>query len=226
MAKTHKPVALIVGVGPGLGAALARRFAGEGMDVAMAARQGDKLASLAKETGGRAYGCDATVESAVDDLFAAVERDLGRPDLVVFNASGYNRKPVTELSVGEVEATWRTSCLGGFLVGRAAARAMLPTGSGTILLTGATASLRGSAQFAAFAMGKFGLRALAQSMARELGPKGIHVAHVVIDGGIGESAEGTRLAPGAIAEAYWQMHRQAKSAWTQELDLRPWAEKF
>ena len=226
MAKTDKPVALIVGVGPGLGGALARRFTGEGMAVALAARQGDKLASLAKETGGRAYGCDATVETAVGDLFAAVVRDLGRPQLVVFNAGGYARKPVTELSVGEVETCWRNCCLGGFLVGRAAARAMLPAGSGTILLTGATAALRGSAQFAAFAMGKFGLRALAQSMARELGPQGIHVAHIVIDGGIGESVEGTRLAPGAIAEAYWQLHRRTKSAWTQELDLRPWAEKF
>ena len=221
-----KPVALIVGVGPGLGAALARRFAGEGMAVAMAARQPDKLASLAKETGGRAYGCDASIEASVSDLFAAVERDLGRPRLAVFNAGGYTRKPVAELSLSEVETCWRNCCLGGFLVGRAAAHAMLSAGSGTILLTGATAALRGSAQFAAFAMGKFALRALAQSMARELGPQGIHVAHIVIDGAIGESTEGTRLAPSAIAEAYWQLHRQAKSAWTQELDLRPWAEKF
>ncbi len=225
MAK-RKPVALVVGVGPGLGAALARRFAGEGLAVAIAARQGEKLAGLAKETGGRAYGCDATMESAVGDLFAAIERDLGRPELVVFNASGFSRKPVIELSPGEVEAAWRNSCLGGFLIGRAAARAMLPAGRGTILFTGATAALRGSAQFAAFAMGKFGLRALAQSMARELGPQGIHVAHIVIDGGIGESAAADRLAPSAIAEAYWQLHRQARSAWTQELDLRPWAEKF
>ncbi len=226
MAKTSKPVALVVGVGPGLGAALARRFAGEGMAVVLAARRADRLAELAKETGGRAYGCDASVETAVDDLFAAVERDLGRPRLVVFNAGGYTRKPVAELSVSEVEACWRNCCLGGFLVGRAAARAMSPDGAGTILLTGATAALRGGAQFAAFAMGKFGLRALAQSMARELGPKGIHVAHIVIDGGIGETADAARLAPAAIAEAYWQLHRQAKSAWTQELDLRPWVEKF
>jgi NAD(P)-dependent dehydrogenase (short-subunit alcohol dehydrogenase family) len=196
------------------------------MALAMAARQPDKLAGLAKETGGRAYGCDASVETAVGDLFAAVGRDLGAPHLVVFNASGFSRKPVSELSVGEVEAAWRNACLGGFIVGRAAARAMLPAGSGTILFTGATAALRGSANFAAFAMGKFGLRALAQSMARELGPQGIHVAHIVIDGGIGESAKSDRLAPSAIAEAYWQLHRQAKSAWTQELDLRPWAEKF
>ncbi len=226
MAKSDKPVALVVGVGPGLGAALARRFASEGMAVAMAARKADKLANLVKETGGKAYGCDATVETAVDDLFAAVERDLGRPQLVVFNAGGYVRKPIAELSVSDVENTWRNNCLGGFLVGRAAARAMLPASGGTIIFTGATAAMRGGVNFAAFAMGKFGLRALAQSMARELGPKGIHVAHTIIDGQIGENAEGTKLAPAAIADAYWQLHRQAKSAWTQELDLRPSAEKF
>jgi len=226
MAKTSKPVALVVGVGPGLGAALARRLAREGMAVAIASRRGDRLASLAKETGARAYGCDATVETAVDDLFSAVERDLGLPNLVVFNAGGFTRKAVTELSVGDVETCWRNCSLGGLLVTRAAARAMLPGRSGTILLTGATAALRGSAQFAAFAMGKFGLRALAQSLARELGPQGIHVAHVIIDGSIGENAEETRLAPSAIADGYWHLHSQAKSAWTQELDLRPWAEKF
>jgi NAD(P)-dependent dehydrogenase (short-subunit alcohol dehydrogenase family) len=166
------------------------------------------------------------VETAVGDLFAAVERDLGRPSLVVFNAGGYVRKPIAELSVSDVENTWRNNCLGGFLAGRAAARTMLPAGSGTIIFTGATAAMRGGVNFAAFAMGKFGLRALAQSMARELGPKGIHVAHTIIDGQIGDNAEGSKLAPTAIAEAYWQLHRQAKSAWTQELDLRPWAEKF
>jgi NAD(P)-dependent dehydrogenase (short-subunit alcohol dehydrogenase family) len=226
MARSSKPVAIVVGVGPGLGAALVRRFANEGMAVALAARQGDRLASLAKETGGKAYGCDATVETAVGDLFAAIERDLGHPELVVFNAGGYVRKPIAELSVADVENTWRSNCLGGFLVGRAAAQAMLPAGSGTIIFTGATAAMRGGVNFAAFAMGKFGLRALAQSMARELGPKGIHVAHTIIDGGIGENTEATKLAPAAIVDAYWHLHRQAKSAWTQELDLRPWAEKF
>lgn len=226
VARTSKHVAVVVGVGPGLGAALVRRFAKEGMDVAMAARQADRLASLAKETGARAYRCDATVETAVGDLFAAVERDFGRPQLVVFNAGGFVRKPIAELSVNDMEHAWRSNCLGGFLVGRAAAQAMLRQGSGTIIFTGATAAMRGGANFAAFAMGKFGLRALAQSMARELGPKGIHVAHTIIDGGIGENAEETKLAPSAIAEAYWHLHGQAKSAWTQELDLRPWAEKF
>ena len=227
MAKSErKPAALVVGVGPGLGAALARRFSHEGMAVAIAARRVDKLSDLAKETGGRAYACDATSEISVDDLFAAVERDLGLPRLVVFNASAFTRKPVVELTPAEIESAWRASCLGGFLVGRAAARAMLPKGPGTILLTGATASLRGSANFAAFAIGKFGLRALAQSMARELGPQGIHVAHVIVDGGIGENAEESRLAPDAIAGSYWHLHSQPKSAWTLELDLRPWVEKF
>jgi NAD(P)-dependent dehydrogenase (short-subunit alcohol dehydrogenase family) len=226
MAKSSKPVALVIGVGPGLGAALARRFASEGMAVALAARRAEKLAELAKEIGGRSYGCDATREAAVDELFAGAARDLGSPQLVVFNAGGYIRKPIAELSVADLEGTWRNCCLGGFLVGRAAARAMLPDGAGTILFTGATAAVRGSAQFAAFAVGKFGLRALAQSMARELGPRGIHVAHIVIDGGIGEAQDASRLSPTAIADAYWHLHRQARSAWTQELDLRPWSEKF
>jgi NAD(P)-dependent dehydrogenase (short-subunit alcohol dehydrogenase family) len=226
MASTNKAVALVIGVGPGLGAALARRFAREKMSVALAARRVDKLKDFARETGGRAYACDATSEISVDDLFTAVERDLGVPRLVVFNAGGFVRKPVVELGADELEACWRACCLGGFLVGRAAARAMLPKGPGTILFTGATAALRGSANFAAFAIGKFGLRALAQSMARELGPQGIHVGHVIIDGAIGGNAEESRLSPDAIAENYWLLHQQPKSAWTLELDLRPWVEKF
>ena len=226
MADTRKDVALVVGVGPGLGAALARRFAAEKMVVALGARRVDKLKDLARQTGGRAYACDSTSEISVDDLFTAVERDLGIPRLVVFNAGGFVRKPIAELGAGELEACWRACCLGGFLVGRAAARAMLPEGPGTILFTGATAALRGSANFAAFAIGKFGLRALAQSMARELGPQGIHVGHVIIDGSIGEDSGESRLSPDAIAENYWLLHRQPKSAWTLELDLRPWVEKF
>ena len=226
MAKPAKPLALIVGVGPGLGAALGRRFAGGGMNVAVAARRKEKLEALAKEIAGQAYACDGTREADVDGLFAAATKAGGPPRLVVFNAGGYVAKPIAELTAAEVEACWRNTCLGGFLVGRAAARAMLPEGQGTILLTGATASLRGSARFAAFAMGKFGLRALAQSMARELGPRGIHVAHTIIDGGIGEAADESRLAPAALAEAYWQLHAQAKSAWTLEMDFRPWVEKF
>ncbi|MGH8316281.1 MAG: SDR family oxidoreductase, partial [Steroidobacterales bacterium] len=196
-------------------------------------RQGDRLASLAKETGDKAYGCDATVETAVGDLFAAVERDLGRPELVVFNAGGYVRKPIVELSVGDVENTWRSNCLGGFLVGRAAAQAMLPAGSGTIIFTGATAAMRGGANFAAFAMGKFGLRGLAQSMARELAPQGIHVAHFVIDGAIRNPGRtepagnpDSMLDPDSIAANYLHVLMQPRSAWTWEVELRPWVERF
>lgn len=226
MAEAKKPLAVIVGVGPGLGAALARRFAAGGMTVALASRRKEKLEALAREVGGSAHACDATKEAQVEVLFAEAAKQAGAPRLVVFNAGGYVAKPVAELSAADVEACWRNTCFGGFLVGRAAAKAMLAAGGGTILLTGATASLRGSARFAAFAMGKFGLRALAQSMARELGPKGIHVAHTIIDGGIGEADDDSRLRPEAIAEAYWHLHSQAKSAWTLELDLRPWMEKF
>ena len=226
MAEAKKPLAVIVGVGPGLGAALARRFSAGGMTVALASRRKDKLDALAREVGGSAHACDATKESEVEALFAEAAKRAGPPRLVVFNAGGYVAKPVAELSAADVESCWRNTCFGGFLVGRAAAKAMLPAGQGTILLTGATASLRGSARFAAFAMGKFGLRALAQSMARELGPKGIHVAHTIIDGGIGEADDDSRLRPDAIADAYWHLHGQARSAWTLELDLRPWMEKF
>jgi NAD(P)-dependent dehydrogenase (short-subunit alcohol dehydrogenase family) len=226
MAKPAKPLALIVGVGPGLGAALARRFAAGGMTVAVVARRKEKLEALASEIAGQAYACDGTKEPDVEALFEAATKAGGPPRLVVFNAGGYVAKPVAELTAAEVEACWRNTCLGGFLVGRAAARAMLPEGQGTIIFTGATASLRGSARFAAFAMGKFGLRALAQSMARELGPRGIHVAHTIIDGGIGEAGDESRLSPAALADAYWHLHSQAKSAWTLEMDFRPWVEKF
>lgn len=220
------PCALVVGVGPGLGAALARRFAQGGQAVAIAARRPERLSALAAEIGGRAYGCDVGVESAVEALFQQVDSELGPPSLVVFNAGAFLRQPLVETTAAEFERCWRASCYGGFLVGRAAARAMLPTGRGTILFTGATAALRGGAQFAAFAAGKFGLCALAQSMARELGPQGIHVAHVIIDGQIGEASGDAKLHPDAIADAYWRLHQQPRSAWTQELDLRPWAESF
>lgn len=228
--------ALVVGVGPGLGAALARRFAEGGMDLAIAARRPERLAALAGETGARAYACDVADESSVEKLFEQVVAELGVPALVAFNAGAYARGPVVEASAAEFERCWRISCMGGFLVGRAAARAMLPRGNGTILFTGATAALRGGANFVNLAVGKFGLRALAQSMARELGPKGLHVAHVIIDGliedatreGRGPGAHGADalLHPDAIAESYWQLHLQPRSAWTQELDLRPWVEKF
>ena len=230
-----KDVALIVGVGPGLGAALARRFAQGGLAVAVAARRVDALSELAREIGGRAYACDATEEDSVSQLFAAVERDLGRPTVVVYNAGAFSPGSVLEINAADFERCWRALCLGGFLVGQCAARGMVEAGRGTILLTGATASLRGGARFANLAVGKFGLRALAQSMARELGPKGVHVAHIVIDGQIRSEryaelekqrpADGL-LDPDAIAEAYWHLHMQARSAWTLEIDLRPWVEKF
>ncbi len=230
------PCALVVGAGPGLGAALARRFARGGMKVAVAARRPERLAALAEEIGGRAYPCDVADEASVTALLERVGGDLGVPALAAFNAGAYARGPVLDTSAAEFERCWRISCLGGFLVGRAAARAMLPRGRGTILFTGATAALRGGANFVNLAVGKFGLRALAQSMARELGPQGLHVAHVIIDGLIedptreGRGADAQRpdamLHPDAIAEAYWQLHLQPRSAWTQELDLRPWVEKF
>ncbi len=244
MEKRHE-VALIVGAGPGLGFALARRFARAEMNVALAARHADKLQAMAAECCGiahsaRAYACDATLESDVDALMRQVAAELGEPHLVVYNAGAFAPGSIVETSVEEFERCWRVGCLGGFLVGRAAARVMAARAAaggagGTILFTGATASLRGSAGFHNLAVGKFGLRALAQSMARELQPKGIHVAHVVIDGRIrsriaeehgDRDTADTMLDPDAIAETYHQLHHQPRSAWTQEVDLRPWVEKF
>lgn len=228
-AKEH---AIIIGVGPGLGAALVERCAREGLAVTAGARNVDRLRRLLDERGlkdAAAITCDVTDAAGVADLFQAATEAGGAPSLVVFNASGYARGSILELTASQVEAAWRVGCLGGFHVGQEAAKAMAPQGRGTILFTGATASLRGSANFAPFAIAKFGLRALSQSMARECGPKGIHVAHVLIDGQIGSpiGAEGdARLQPAAIADAYWHLHRQPRSAWTQELDLRPWTEKF
>ncbi len=230
-----KTVALVVGVGPGLGSALARRFAQAGMAVAVARRNPDKLDGLTKEIDGRAYTCDVTNPASVEAMFEAVDRDLGAPGLVAFNAGAYQRGGILEIAPEDFERCWRIGCLGGFLVGQAAARRMVAAGEGTILFTGATAALRGSAGFMNLAVPKFGLRALAQSMARELGPKGIHVAHVIIDGQIAgdrpgyrpdERGEDSVLDPNAIAEAYYQIHLQPRSAWTQEMDLRPWVEKF
>lgn len=234
--------AIVVGTGPGLGTALARRFAQDGMNVAMAARNTDKLADLVAELAGRAraYACDAADEQAVTQLFADVVRDFSAPRLVVFNAGAFVRKGILDTTAEEFERCWRTACLGGFLAGREAVRVMLAaqTGGkhrGTVIFTGATASLRGGAMFHNLAVGKFGLRALAQSMAREFQPQGIHIAHVIIDGQIAgerpghsaaERGEDAVLAPNAIAESYYQLHLQPPSAWTLELDLRPYVEKF
>jgi NAD(P)-dependent dehydrogenase (short-subunit alcohol dehydrogenase family) len=227
--------ALIVGAGPGLGASLARLFAGDGMAVALAARKADTVEALAKEIGGKAYACDATEEDQVEALFEAVGKDLGTPDLVVYNAGTFSIMSVLETEADHFEQSWKINCLGGFFVGRAAAAAMKARGSGTIIFTGATASLRGGARFHNLAVGKFGLRALAQSMARELGPENIHVAHVIIDGVIDtergramvkDAGPEGLLAPDAIAANYLHLHRQGRSAWTHELDVRPWAERF
>jgi NAD(P)-dependent dehydrogenase (short-subunit alcohol dehydrogenase family) len=227
-------IALVVGTGSGLSASLARLFAKNGMKVALASRKPQKLEALAREIGARHYACDASSRSDVPALFKSVTADLGAPDLVVYNPSYRTRGPLIELDPVEVEKALMVTCYGGFLVGQAAARQMLERGHGSILFTGASASVKGYAQSAPFAMGKFGLRGLAQSMARELQPKNIHVAHFVIDGGIRQQDDPRSpqrgndgmLEPDAIAETYLHIHRQHRSAWTWEVELRPWAETF
>jgi NAD(P)-dependent dehydrogenase (short-subunit alcohol dehydrogenase family) len=233
----QKGTAIVVGVGPGLGAALVRAFSKEGYTVVAAARSASALPGLdAGKDAGRVLpiDCDATEQADVERVFDAAAA-LGPPEIAVFNAGAFVRGSILETEPAEFERCWRVGCLAGFLVGRAAARRMVERGAGTILLTGATASLRGGAGFVNLASPKFGLRAVAQSMARELGPKGIHVAHVVIDGQIhseryahllGERGPDSLLDPDAIAAAYLALHRQHRSAWTHELDLRPWSEKF
>ena len=228
--------AIIVGSGPGLSAALGRLFSKEGMKVALAARDTKKLDALAKEINGRAYACDAAVPKEVDALFEAVSRDLGVPGVVVYNASARARGALVDLDPAEVQKTILVTCYGGFLVGQAAAKRMLAAGRGTILFTGASASIKGFANSSAFAMGKMGLSGLVQSMARELQPKNIHVAQVVIDGGIADATRGGErltargadgfLDPDAIAQTYLHLHRQQRSSWASYIELRPWAEKF
>jgi NAD(P)-dependent dehydrogenase (short-subunit alcohol dehydrogenase family) len=232
MSQTYRS-ALIVGAGAGLSASLARAFAAAGMTVALAARSIDDLAALAKETGAKTYPCDASDRAQVNKLFAALDTAKATPDVVVYNSSYRTRGPFTELDAVEVEKSIRVSAYGGFLVGQAAAKRMLPNGHGAILFTGASASVKGYAQSAPFAMGKFALRGLAQSMARELAPLGIHVAHFVIDGGIASARRpmpadkpDSLLDPDAIAQSYMAVLAQPRSAWTQELELRPWVEKF
>jgi len=229
---TYK-TALIVGAGEGLSASLARVFAREKIRVALAARKVEKLGALCHETGARAYPCDATNAEEVERLFGLVERELGTPDLVVYNASGRSRGPFVDLVPAEVAQAIAVSAFGGFLVAQQAAQRMLPNRHGAILFTGASASVKGYAQSAPFAMGKFALRGLAQSMARELSPQGIHVAHFVIDGGIRSAARqepedrpDSTLDPDAIALSYWNVLQQPRSAWSWEVELRPWVEKF
>jgi NAD(P)-dependent dehydrogenase (short-subunit alcohol dehydrogenase family) len=225
--------ALIVGAGEGLSASLARLLSREGIKVALAARKIEKLGALCTETGAKAFACDATNAEEVERLFGLVEREIGAPDLVVYNASGRARGAFTDLVPADVAQAIAVSAFGGFLVAQQAVQRMLPNRHGAILFTGASASVKGYAQSAPFAMGKFALRGLAQSMARELSPQGIHIAHFVIDGGIRSSMRtepadkpDSMLDPDAIALSYWNVLQQPRSAWTWELELRPWVEKF
>jgi len=236
--------ALVIGAGDALGSAIARRAARGGLAVAAARRNGASLAPLIDEItvfGGiaRGFGCDARDEDAVIALFDTVEAEMGPLECVVFNVGANVNFPVTETTARVYRKVWEMAAFAGFLTGREAARRMAPRGCGTVIFTGATASLRGGKGFSAFSGAKFALRALAQSMARELGPAGIHVAHTIIDGAIDTAwiaenfpdhyalkAEDGILNPDSIAEAYWQLHCQPRDAWTHELDLRPWMESW
>lgn len=226
--------ALVVGAGSGLSASLARQLAAAGLRVALAARRVDKLATLAAETGAVTAACDAAEPAQVEAMFEAVEQQLGgAPEVVVYNPSARSRGPLVDLTAGDVAQALAVTAFGGFLVAQAAARRMLPHGKGAILFTGASASIKGYARSAPFAMGKFALRGLAQSIARELAPQGIHVAHFVIDGAIrnpGTSeppdAPDSMLDPEAIARSYLHVLGQHRSAWTWEVELRPWVERF
>jgi NAD(P)-dependent dehydrogenase (short-subunit alcohol dehydrogenase family) len=225
--------ALIVGAGSGLSASLARALAREGIKVALAARSTGDLDALVKETGARAFACDAAERGEVEKLFADVDASVGTPDIVIYNASFRTRGPFVELDPLDVEKSLAVTAYGAFLVAQQAARRMLPKKHGAILLTGASAGVKGYPQSAPFAMGKFALRGLAQSMARELSPQGIHVAHVVVDGGIRSAHRqdpndrpDSTLDPDAIAESYMHLIHQPRSAWAWEIELRPWVEKF
>ena len=225
--------ALIVGAGSGLSAALARALSSEGIKIALAARSTGDLDGLAKEIGAQTFTCDASKRADVEKLYADLDAGFGAPEIVIYNPSYRARGPIAELDPAEVEKALMVSAFGGFLVGQQAVRRMLPKKHGCIVFTGASASVKGYAQSAPFAMGKFALRGLAQSMARELHPQGIHVAHIVIDGGIkserrpepaGKTA--SLLNPSSIAATYLHIIHQPHSAWSWEVELRPWVESF
>lgn len=233
MTPSGHDVALIIGAGDGLSASIARRFAREGMRIALAARKPEKLSTLSEEINGRAFGCDAALPDQVAHLFENVEREFSAPDVVVYNPSARARGALIDLDPADVERSLAVTAFGGFLVAQQAVRRMLPKQHGAILFTGASASIKGYARSAPFAMGKFALRGLAQSMARELSPQGIHVAHFVIDGSIRNPERSeppdkpdSMLDPDAIAENYLHALRQPRSAWTWEIELRPWVERF
>lgn len=234
MSAFQPKTALIVGAGQGLSASLARLFAGSSMQIALAARRTEKLSQLSSETGARLFRCDVAESTSIVQLFEDVEQQIGAPDVVVYNPSARARGPFIDLIPAEVERAIAITAFGGFVVAQQAARRMLAKGQGAILFTGASASVKGYAQSAPFAMGKFALRGLAQSMARELAPQGIHVAHFVIDGAIrpsissGNSADtdDRMLDPDAIAATYLHVLQQPRSAWTWEIELRPWTENF
>ena len=224
---------LIVGAGLGLSASLARQCHTAGMKVALAARDGEKAIAVAKETGASLHICDASSIEDVAALFTALDDSIGTPDLVVYNPSARLRGPITDLDPEATRTAIEVTCFGAFLVAQQAARRMLARGSGSILFTGASAGVKGFANSSVFAMGKFGLRGLAQALARELHPQNIHIGHFVIDGGIASERQDRQddgsdrmLDPDAIAEAYLQFHNQHRSAWAWEVELRPWVEKF
>ena len=241
---SERKAVLVIGAGDATGGAIARRFAREGLIACVTRRSADKLAPLVERIradGGEAhgFGSDARNEDEVAALVQRIEREIAPIEVAVFNIGANVRFGIAETTERVYRKVWEMGALAGFLMGREVAKAMLPRARGTILFTGATASVRGSAGFSAFAGAKHALRALAQSMARELGPKGLHVAHILIDGAIDTQfiaqnfperyalkAEGGILDPDAIAESYWQLHRQPRSAWTHELDLRPWMEAW
>ena len=233
MADLSYKTALIVGAGAGLSASLARQLSAAGLRVAVAARSRERTAKLAQETGASAFACDASRRDDVVALFRDVEQKLGAPEVVVYNPSARARGPLIDLDPTDVERALAVTAFGGFLVAQEAVRRMLPHRHGAVLFTGASASVKGYAQSAPFAMGKFALRGLAQSMARELSPQGIHVAHFVIDGGIRSAGRAdpadkpdSLLDPDAIAASYLNVLQQPRSAWSWEIELRPWVERF